>query len=159
MNATVPFERRSFGDIIEAIRRIFPIEGGPEFVLTPDSICHYLTLGGVDRVWQRIPGWESYEWGTHDISEGEFVTLLFSPRRPASDETILAVTDECFVGGGQRGFALRFGDLLPFASEVYPNLFARPVAFFQPFDMIFVAEESKLLIMLQHEGWQAQYAV
>ena len=158
MAAVLPFERRSFAEIVAMIRLIFPCEDAPEFFLTPGSIRHILTLGGVKAERQRIPNWKSYECGACGISDEEFVAMLFAPLRPAPDETVVAITDDCFSEGRQLGFAVRFGDLLPFARDVYPTLFSPPVAFFQPLDMIIVAEKSTLLVMLHHEGWWTQYA-
>src|SRR5262245_29109360 len=119
MTSTVHFERPTFDEIVAAIRRTFPVAEGPEFGLTPDSIDRYFSHGGVELLWQRIPDWESYEYGRREISDEEFVSLLFSPRRPSPDESILAVTDECFYGSEHRGFSFRFGDLLAFARDVY----------------------------------------
>jgi hypothetical protein len=158
MTSTIHFERPSFDEIVAAIRRIFPLANGPEFGPAPDSICSYFEAGGVKLLWHRIPDWESYECGSRDISVEEFIGILFSPRRPASNENIFAVTDECIWEGSHRGFSFQFADLLPFARDVYPHLMSRPMDFFQPSDTIFVAEKSKLLVMLHHEGHRAQYA-
>lgn len=158
MKSAVHFERPSFEEIIAAIRRIFPVAGDPEFNLTPYSIGRYFAEGKVELEWQRIPDWESYEWGRRDISDEEFVRLLFSPRQPLPDEKIIAVTDECFYGAPEYGFLFRFGDLLPFAREVYPQIVSRPMDFFQPSDMIFVAEHSRLVVLLHHGGVIAQFA-
>lgn len=158
MTSTVHFERPSFAEILAAIRRIVPVVGQPDFSLTPDSIHGYIAKGGVELLWQRIPDWESYEYGRRDISDEEFVSLLFSPRQPSPDEGIIAITDECFYGAEQRGFSFRFGDLLPFARDVYPQVVSRPMDFFQPSDTIFIAEQSRLLVMLHHEGRTTQFA-
>ena len=84
------------------------------------------------------------------------MALLFSPRSPTADESILVITDECFPE--RKGFRLRFGDLLAFAQEDYPPLWQPSVAFFQPRDMIFLAERSRLLVLLHHEGLKARHA-
>ena len=82
--------------------------------------------------------------------------MLFTPRSPKPDEPVFALTDECFRE--QKGFRLQFGDLLEFAREDYPKLWQPRVHFFQPLDMIFLAEQSRLLVLLHHEGQKAQYA-
>lgn len=158
MTATAQFERPRFEEIVIAIRRMFPVAGGPEFGLTPESIDRYLTYGGIELLWHRIAGWEDYEYGRRDIPDEEFVSILFSPRRPSPNESIMAVTHECFYASERCGFLLRFGDLLPFARDVYPHLVSPPKDFFQPLDMVFVAEQSKLLVMLHHGGVRAQFA-
>lgn len=158
MTSTIHFERPSFAEIAATIRRIIPIADGPDFTLTPDSIHSYIEKGSAELLWQRIPDWESFEWGMREISDEEFVKLLFSPRRPSDDETVVVVTDECFYGTEQRGFSFRFRDLLAFAQDVYPHLVPRPMDFFQPLDIIFIAEESRLLIILHHEGYRTQFA-
>jgi len=157
MTSTVHFERPSFADIAAAIRGIVPVAGERVFSLTPDSIHSYIANGGVELLWQRIPDWESYESGKREISDEEFVGLLFSPRRPSDDETVVVVTDECFYGSEHRGFSFRFRDLLTFAREVYPHHVPRPMDFFQPSDLIFIAEQSRLLVMLHHEGQRTQF--
>jgi hypothetical protein len=118
MTSTVHFERPSFAEIAAAIRRIVPVAGEPDFSLTPDSIHSYIAEGGVELLWQRIPDWESFECGKREISDEEFAALLFSPRRPSDDETVVVVTDECFHGSEHRGFSFRFRDLLTFAREI-----------------------------------------
>ena len=157
MTPTIHFERPSFDEIVLAIRRIFPVESTPEFGLSPDSISRYFEFGGVSLLWQRIPGWESYDWGRSEISDEEFVELLFSPRKPSPNENVTAVTDECFYSKVYRGFSFRFCDLLPFAREVYPQIVSRPMAFFQPSDTIFVAETSRMIVILHHEGVKTQF--
>ena len=158
MTSTLHFERPGFDEIVATIRRVFPVAGGPEFGLSPDSIDRYLAHNGIELLWQRIPDWESYEYGRREISDEEFVALLFSPRRPSADENIIVVTHECCFGLEHRGFSFRFGDLLPFARDVYPRLVSRPTDFFQPSDTIFVAEQSRLLTMLHHGGVRTQFA-
>lgn len=157
MTSIIHFERPGFDDIVAAIRRIFPVGGASGFGLTPDSIDKYFRAGGVELSWQRIPDWESYEWGHREISDEEFINLLFSPRRPASDEIVIAVTDECFYERQHQGFSFRFADFLPFV-RIYPQLTSPSVGFFQPSDTIFLAEQSKLLVMLHHGGVRTQYA-
>jgi len=157
MSFTVHFERPSFAEIAATIRRIVPVAGEPDFSLTPDSIHSFMAKGGFDLLWQRIPDWESYEWGKREISDEEFVGLLFSPQPPSDDEMVVVVTDECFCGSEHRGFSFRFRDLLTFAREVYPHVVRRPMDFFQPSDTIFIAEQSRLLVMLHHEGQQTQF--
>ena len=158
MTSTVHFERPSFAEITATIRRIVPVPGEPDFSLTPDSIHAFIAKVGVELLWQRVPEWESYEYGRREISDEEFIRLLFAPRRPSQDEAIIAITDECFYEAEQRGFSFRFGDLLPFAQEVYPQVVSRPMDFFQPSDTIFIAEQSRLLVMLHHEGHTTQFA-
>lgn len=157
MTSTVHFERVSFDEIVAAIRRIFPIPGGSEFGLSPDSISSYFDSGGIRLDWQPIPDWSSYEYGHRDISVEDFIRLLFSPRRPAADERVFAVTDECIWESRHQGFSVRFGDLAVFARDVYPTIMSRPMDFFQPSDTIFFAEQSKLLVMLHHEGHKTQF--
>lgn len=157
MTSTIHFERPSFDQIVAAIRRIFPVAGNPEFGLSPDSIGHYFKDGGIKLSWQRIPGWGSYAWGKSDIPDEEFVRLLFSPQKPSPDESIMVVTDECVWASDHLGFSFRFADILPFAREVYPKYVSRPMDFFQPSDTIFVAESSKLIVMLHHEGVRTQF--
>jgi len=157
MTSTIQFERPAFDEIVASIRRMFPVMDAPELCLVPDTIDCYFKAGGVPLVWHRIPAWDRYECGQIDISDNEFVNLLFSPRQPRSDERILCVTDECFET--HCGFSLRFSDLLPFARDVYPRVVDRPMSLFQPCDMIFVAEQSGLLVMLQHEGYKTQFPV
>lgn len=154
MTSTIQFERPGFDEIATVIRRIFPVVDSPEFGLLPDSIDRYLTAGGVPVLWQRIPDWESYACGQRDISSEEFVSLLFSPLCPGFDENVLCVTDECFET--RRGFSFRFTEILPFARDVYSQVVTRPTSLFQPCDMIFVAEQSRLLVMLHHEGYRTQ---
>jgi hypothetical protein len=157
MSSTVLFERPTFAEIVAAFRRAFPVAGEPEVILTPDSIHNYIAKGGVELLWQRVPGWESYEWGHSDILDEEFVRLLFSPRQPSDDESIIVVTHECFYDSEQRGFTFRFRDLLAFAREIYPQIVSRQMDFFQPADTIFIAEQSGILTLLHHEGQKTQF--
>lgn len=157
MTSIIHFERPGFDEIVATIRRIFPVAGGPEFGLSPDSIHRYFDSGGIRLDWKRIPDWSSYEYGQRDISVEEFIGLLFSPRKPAVDEQVLVVTDECFCEAPHKGFSVRFGDLLVFARDVYPTIMRLPMDFFQPSDTIFCAERSKLLVMLHHEGHKMQF--
>lgn len=158
MPSTVPFERPGLDSIIATIRRVFPIVPASDFGLSPDSIARYFEKGGIKLPFERIPDWEAYEWGQRDIADEEFLSLLFSPLRPSQEECITVVTDESFYGPNQLGYHFRFGDLLTFARDVYPQLTSRPMAFFQPSDTIFIAEESKLLVMLHHSGYKTQYS-
>jgi len=48
--------------------------------------------------------------------------------------------------------------LLTFARADYPHLWHPSIHFFQPLDMIFLAEPSRLLVLLHHEGLKTQYA-
>jgi len=130
--------------------------GNSEIGLTPASLDGYFEAGGIQLRWERIPDWESYEWGRRDITDEEFMALLFWPRSPTSDESIFAITDECFRE--RTGFRVRFGDLLTFARADYPHLWHPSIHFFQPLDMIFLAEPSRLLVLLHHEGLKTQYA-
>ncbi|MBI1178326.1 hypothetical protein GC207_12895 [bacterium] len=120
------------------------------------SFDRYFEAGGFQLRWQQIPDWESYEYGRRDISDDEFLSLLFSPKQPGSDEPLFIVTDECFRE--RKGFSVPFGDLAAFARDLYPQLWQPRVHFFQPLDMIFLAEESKLLVLLYHEGKRTQFA-
>ena len=159
MTSIVSFERPSFAEIATIIRRISPVVGGPDFGFTPNSISRYLEHGGSNLLWQHIPDWERYEFGRWEISDEEFVELLFSPGRPSPEERIVVVTDECFSGAADhRGFSFRFGDILPFARDVYPQLHRHSIAFFQPADMIFVAEQSRLIVLLHHGRVKMQFA-
>jgi hypothetical protein len=88
----------------------------------------------------------------------EYISVLFSPLAPRPEEKIYAVTDECIWEGKQLGFSLAFRDLLPFAEQVYPGIMWRPMDFFQTADTIFLAEASKLLILLHHGGHRVQFA-
>jgi hypothetical protein len=152
----VQFERPSFDEIKAAIQRTFPMPGSPSVTLTPASFDRYFESGGIQLQWHRIPDWESYEYGNRDIPDEEFVTLLFSPKRPKINEAILIVTDECFQE--QKGFRVLFGDLPAFARHDYPQMWRPIVHLFQPLDLVFIAEESRLLVLLYHEGQRAQFA-
>jgi hypothetical protein len=156
MILTVQFERPSFDEITAVIRRTFPMPGSPAITFTPASFNTYFAAGGVRLDWQRIPDWESYERGQRNITDEQFMALLFSPKTPIVDESVFIITDECFRE--QRGFRVRFKELLAFAQKDYPQLWQSHAHFFQPLDMIFLAEQSRLLVLLHHEGQRTQYA-
>lgn len=111
MTSTVHFERLAFSEIVAAIRRIFPVAGGFDFGLSPDSIDRYFEHGGRRLSWRPIPDWTSYEHGRRDISVEDFIELLFSPLKPRRDEPLFAVTDECIWESRHLGFSIRFADL------------------------------------------------
>jgi len=147
-------ERPAFNDIILAMRRAFSIEEDPQ-ELTPDLLADWLLRNGVSLNWEHIPNWERYESGEFDYDDEMFLQLLFSPQKPNSGENVFIITDDCF--SDRRGFIVNAHDLLDFARNHYPKVWHSPATFFQPLDMIFFAEKSKLLVLLHHSGVKAQY--
>jgi hypothetical protein len=145
------YKRITFEEVRKVINNIIGYEPEYSYELTPNEIFCVIEETGIILESQQITGWTDFEYGKKNLSTIDLVAQTSIPWN--SDGKTVIVTDECFKD--QKAYIVRNCDLVDFADNVYPEL--HDIDFVQPFDLILINQNMKIISMIHHEGILMEY--
>lgn len=145
----------SYIDVQIAIEEIFPNPSNLKWQLTPDQIHNLAAQAGVELIWEKVPNWDSFEYGYLEIPQSTFAELLVSDDC-SRDELLWLVTDEMFSEGKERALEIQVQDFPAFVKEGYREMYHIAELFYAA-DVIIVFPGRLEIAMLHHSGFIATY--
>ena len=145
------YERISFDKVRKVINQIIGYEPEDSYELIPNEIFCVIEETGIILEGQQINGWTDLENGKKDLTTTELLAQTNIPLH--SDSKTIVVTEECFKD--KKAYVVLSSDLVDFADNVYPDL--HEMDFVQPFDIILINPDRKIISMIHHEGILMEY--
>ncbi|ADL51388.1 hypothetical protein [Clostridium cellulovorans] len=136
--------------IVECFNLGNPLKG-PDLV--PNKLGDAFEESRKNLIWEKVLDWELFESGVIDISDEDFIQLLFNGKCTKSG-LLYIITDFCF--SDKMAFCISHSDLEEFITTEYPKLCQ--MSFFQTEDIIFFKPNEKFITYLHHSGFIAHYS-
>ena len=137
-------------EVLDAYKLVLSIDDcDKEIQFSLDFIMKEIQKSNIAKVPIRIPMWGAYEVGKIEISDVDFIKMLF-PEQYSMHGKIFILTDECFFKKDGFGIEINVAEMFNF-----PNIYKKEFGakFFNGSDITFILKDMKRIAYLDHEGY------